>query len=49
VDYSTNLRAGWTTFPDLIISTQGIFNFTDYGTNSGGFGFTKYYRLRNSP
>ena len=49
VDYATNLPAGWTTFTNLITSTNGTFNFTDNGTNSGGFGGTKYYRLRTSP
>jgi Domain of unknown function (DUF4185) len=48
VDYSTNLTSGWTTFTNLISSTNGTFNFTDEGTNSGGFGSTKYYRLRAS-
>jgi Domain of unknown function (DUF4185) len=48
VDYSTNLTSGWTTFTNLISSTNGTFNFTDEGTNSGRFGSTKYYRLRAS-
>jgi hypothetical protein len=49
VDYSTNLPAAWTTFTNLITSTDGTFNFTDNGTNSGGFGNAKFYRLRTSP
>jgi hypothetical protein len=49
VDYSTNLPASWTTLTNLITSTNGIFNFTDNGNNSGGFGDTKFYRLRTSP
>ena len=48
VDYSTNLTSGWTTFTNLISSTNGTFNFTDNGTNSGGFGSTKFYRLRTT-
>ena len=48
VDYSSNLLSGWTTFTNLINSTNGTFNFTDEGTNSGGFGSTKFYRLRAS-
>jgi hypothetical protein len=48
VDYSTNLRSGWTTITNLITSTNGTFNFTDGGTNSGGLGNTKFYRLRNA-
>lgn len=46
VDYSSNLALGWATLTNLITSTNGAFNFTDNGTNSGGFGNTKYYRLR---
>ena len=46
VDYSTNLPANWTTLTNLITSTNGTFNFTDDGTNSGGFGTNKYYRLQ---
>lgn len=49
VDYSTNLLTGWTTFTNIITSTNGTFDFTDNGTNSGGFGNTKFYRLRTSP
>jgi hypothetical protein len=49
VDYSPNLLSGWTTLTNLITSTNRAFNFTDYGTNSSGFGGTKYYRLRTSP
>ncbi len=48
VDYSTNLLSGWATFTNLITSTNGTFNFADNGTNSGGFGSTKFYRLRTS-
>ncbi len=49
VDYSTNLLTGWTTLTNLVTSTNGTFNFTDDGTNSGGFGNTKFYRLQTSP
>jgi hypothetical protein len=49
VDYSTNLLAGWTTFTNIITSTNGTFNFIDSGTNSGGLGNTTFYRLRTSP
>jgi hypothetical protein len=48
VDYSTNLPAGWTTLTNLISSTSGTFSFTDNGTNSGGFGTNKFYRLRTT-
>ena len=46
VEYSTNLLSAWNTFTNLVTSTNGTFNFTDNGTNSGGFGATKYYRLQ---
>ena len=49
VDYSTNLTMGWMTLTNLVTSTNGAFNFTDNGTNSGGFGNTKFYRLHSSP
>jgi hypothetical protein len=48
VDYSTNPPAGWTTLTNLISSTSGTFSFTDNGTNSGGFGTNKFYRLRTT-
>ena len=46
VDYTTNLLTGWMTFTNLITSTNGTFHFTDEGTHSGGFGNTRFYRLR---
>jgi hypothetical protein len=46
VDFSTNLLTGWTALTNLVTSTNGVFHFTDNGTNSGGFGNTKFYRLR---
>ncbi len=49
VDYSTLLLTDWITFTNLITWTNGTFTFTDNGTNSGGFGNTKFYRLRTSP
>ena len=49
VGYSTNLTMGWMTLTNLVTSTNGAFNFTDNGTNSGGFGNTKFYRLHSSP
>jgi|GEM_PF-659959 len=48
VDYSTNLLAGWNTLTNFIASSNGTFNFTDTGTNSGGFGTNKFYRVRTS-
>jgi hypothetical protein len=49
VDYATNLTSAWTTLTNLITSTNGVFNFTDNGINSGGFGTDKLYRLRAPP
>ena len=49
VDYTTNLMAGWTAFTNIVTSTNGAFNFTDNGTNSGGFANTKFYRVRTAP
>lgn len=49
VDYSTNLLSAWNAFTNLVTSTNGIFNFTDSGVNSGGFGNTKFFRLRSEP
>jgi Domain of unknown function (DUF4185) len=49
VDYTTNLPSGWTTLTKIITSTTGTFNFTDNGTNSGGFGNLKFYRLQTAP
>ena len=49
VDYTSALPPVWSTFTNLVTSTNGTFDFTDYGTNSGGFGSTKFYRVRNWP
>jgi hypothetical protein len=48
VDYCANLKSKWTTLTNLITSPNGIFNFTDNVTNSGGFGNTKFYRLQTA-
>jgi len=49
VDYSTNLLSGWATFTNILTSSNGIFSFTDNGTNRSGFGNTTFYRLRAVP
>jgi hypothetical protein len=52
VEYATNLHNAWTTITNLISSissTNGTFTFTDKGTNNGGLGDTKFYRLQSSP
>lgn len=49
VEYATHLHNAWTTITNLISSTNGTFTFTDKGTNNGGLGDTKFYRLQGSP
>ncbi len=49
VDYTDALPPAWTTLTNVITSTNGTFNFTDDGTNSGGFGPSKFYRVRAAP
>jgi hypothetical protein len=49
VDYSTNLLSVWTTLTNSITSTNGTFHFTDNGTNTGGLGGRKFYRVRTLP
>ncbi len=39
----------WTSFPDIVTSTTGLFRFVDDGTQTGGFGVTRYYRLQQLP
>jgi len=48
IDYSTNLLSAWKTLTNIVSSSNGTFNFTDNGTNSGGFGTNKFYRLRTT-
>jgi len=47
VDYSSNLLAGWTTFSNIISSTNGTFDFTN--DEPGGLPAMRFYRLRSSP
>jgi Domain of unknown function (DUF4185) len=47
VDYSSNLLAGWTTFSNIISSSNGTFDFTN--TETGGLPAIRFYRLRSSP
>jgi hypothetical protein len=47
VDYSSNLLSGWTTFTNIITSTNGLFEFTN--TQTGGLPPSRFYRLRTSP
>jgi hypothetical protein len=46
VDYSSNLLSGWTTFTDIITSTNGMFDFTN--TDTGGLLPSRFYRLRTA-
>jgi hypothetical protein len=48
VAYCSNLLTGWITITNLITSTNGSFQFTDNGTNSGGSGKTKFYRVQTA-
>ncbi len=49
VDYSPLLPAtNWSTFTNLITSTNGVFNFADRGVRSGGLSGNKYYRVRTA-
>ncbi|MCW5555650.1 MAG: S8 family serine peptidase [Verrucomicrobiae bacterium] len=39
----------WTSFSEIVSSTTGVFRFVDDGTQTGGFGVTRYYRLQQLP
>jgi hypothetical protein len=43
------MPASWLAFTNVITSTNGQFNFTDDGSQSGGLGPTRYYRLLSVP
>ena len=47
VQWTTNLLPviTWNTFTNIITSTNGVFTFVDDGSQSGGLGGTKFYRL----
>jgi hypothetical protein len=45
IDFTTNLLSPWNTLTNFIRSTNGTFEFTDTGTNSGGLGADRFYRL----
>jgi subtilisin family serine protease/subtilisin-like proprotein convertase family protein len=46
VEWSPTLvPATWTAFAETITSTTGIYGYTDDGSQTGGFGATRYYRL----
>ncbi|MBE0540346.1 MAG: S8 family serine peptidase [Verrucomicrobia bacterium] len=39
----------WTSFTNSVTSTNGQFRFVDDGTQTGGFGVTRFYRLQQLP
>jgi len=41
--------ASWAAFTNVITSTNGQYSFTDDGTQSGGLGAIRYYRLLSVP
>jgi subtilisin-like proprotein convertase family protein len=41
--------ASWTPFPDLTTSSTGLFTFVDDGSQSGGLGPERFYRLQQLP
>jgi len=43
------LPSNWMAFTNVITSTNGQFSFTDDGSQSGGLGNTRYYRLLSVP
>ncbi|HEY4983968.1 MAG TPA: cadherin repeat domain-containing protein, partial [Verrucomicrobiae bacterium] len=51
VQWTTNLLPviNWNTFTNILSSISGIFTFTDDGSQSGGLGGTKFYRLIEYP
>jgi hypothetical protein len=46
VDYSTSLPPMWILSTNLIKSPTGQFSYTDFGTNTSGFGNRRFYRVR---
>ena len=46
VDYSSNLLMGWTTFANVITSTNGVFEFTN--SEPGGLPSARFYRLHTA-
>lgn len=50
VDWSpTLLPPAWSSFTNIITSTNGVFQFLDDGSQSGGLGGTKFYRVYQVP
>jgi len=51
VQWTTNLvpPVAWTTFTNIITSATGNFIFVDDGSQTGGLGSARFYRLRSYP
>ena len=49
VDYSDLLPPVWSSFTNIITSSNGLLNFTDHGLGSGELGGNRFYRVRTSP
>ncbi|HYT61190.1 MAG TPA: hypothetical protein VEL06_13530, partial [Haliangiales bacterium] len=49
VQYATNMPPAWMTFSNIVTSATGNFTFTDDGSQSGGLGGLRFYRLMLLP
>ena len=50
VEWTAALGSGqWVSFTNVLTSTTGTFSFVDDGSQSGGLGQTRFYRLRQLP
>ena len=49
VQWQPALTLGWNTFSNTITSPAGQFSFLDNGTQTGGLGATRFYRLVQLP
>lgn len=50
VDWTVNIAPpAWTSFTNIITSTNGLFQFLDDGSQSGGLGGPKFYRAYQLP
>lgn len=47
--WTAALPSGWNSFSNSVASTNGTFFFLDDGSESGGLGSRRYYRLRQGP
>ncbi len=50
VQWTTNLASGsWNTFSGVVTSTTGTFSFLDDGSQTGGLGAQRFYRVVQVP